>query len=130
MKAVLSLEIIGDNFYASKRAGAEASEKEVRYGEMLGNDKSRPWVARLTGLDPKFGFARQFLRGQRDYSQANSIGSRGVKEYFPLDPGVYEVHERITWKRTRRYFIRVQGVQIEEVNREDVIEWLTKNTLA
>ena len=120
MKAVLALEIIGDNYYAARRAGEEATERESRYADMMGVDKQRPWIARLTGLDTKFGFVRQFLRGQRDYSQANSIGSRGIKEYFILDTGLYEVHERLTWRRTRRYFIRVENEQIVEIERSEV----------
>jgi hypothetical protein len=127
MKAVLALEIIADNLYAARRTSDQASAKEARYGEMLGSDKARPWVARLTGICPKYGFAREFMRGQKDYSQANSIGSRGVKEYFPLDPGVYEVHERLTWKRTRRYFIRVQDTQIVEIDRDEVERCLRSN---
>lgn len=125
MLAVLELEIIGDNYYASKRAGTEAVAKETRYAGMMGRDKTRPWVAKLTGLDPKFGFARQFVKAQqKDYSRANSVGSRGVYLYFVLEPGIYEVHERQTWKRTRRYFCQVEGEKITEIGRDEVVRCL------
>lgn len=124
MIAVLPLEIIGDNYYAYKRDLANGKAREnpriEKYGEMMGRDKSRPWVARITGLDDKYGFKREFQRGQRDYSKANSIGSRGVYEYFALPTGIYEVHERLTWKRTRRYFIRIEQAEIMEISREEV----------
>jgi hypothetical protein len=131
MLAVLALEIIGDNYFAYKRDLANGKAREnprvERYAEMMGRDKARPWVARIVGFDKKYGFKREFQRGQRDYSKANSIGSRGVYEYFALKPGIYEVHERLTWKRTRRYFCRVQEAEIIEINREEVEECLLKS---
>jgi len=129
MRAVLKLEIIGDNYYAylaaKKRGEAKTSRSAERYGELLGRDKSRPWVARITGRDPKYGLAREFVKGQKDYSQANSVGSRGVYEYFALKDGsIYEVNARETWKRTRRYFIRVENTEITEISKEEVGRWL------
>lgn len=125
MLAVLKLEIIGDNYYAAKREAPHKKRYLQRYESALGRNTSRPWVARLTGLDPKYGFAREFLSGQKDYSLANSVGSRGVFVYYPLKPGVYEVNERLTWKKTRRYFIRVEDAQIEEITKDEVLAWLT-----
>lgn len=133
MKAVLKLEIIADNYYAYQNEKDNAEKKwagERKYEQALGHDKSRPWVARITGLDDRYGFAREFIHGYKDYREANSIGSRGVYEYFPLDPGVYEVHERVTWKKTRRYFIRVAGTDFEEISRDEAIQWLTDDTSA
>lgn len=131
MLTVLKLEIIGDNYYSYKRDLANGEAREIprmeRYAEMMGRDKTRPWVARITGFDKKYGFKREFQRGQRDYSKANSIGSRGVYEYFALKSGIYEVHERPTWKRTRRYFIRVEGAEIMEVSHEEVEGCLLKS---
>lgn len=127
MLAVLELEIIGDNYYASKRAGGEAEAKEARYAAIMGRDKTRPWIARLIGLDPQYGFKREFIKAQqKDYGRANSIGSRGVFLYFVLPSGLYEVHERPTWKRTRRYFIRVEDEKITEIEREEVAQCLSE----
>jgi hypothetical protein len=130
MKAVISLEIIGDDYYAWQRAGKPGdSLRYKRYEERFGPDKARPWVARITGLDDQYGFSREFLTADnRDYRDANSIGSRGVMEYFVLDDGIYEVHERVAWKRTRRYFVHVDGERITEVAREEVEIWLENAT--
>jgi hypothetical protein len=132
MLAVLKLEIIGDNYYAYKRDLASGKAREVprmeRYAEMMGRDKTRPWVARIIGLDAKYGFEREFQRGQKDYSRANSIGSRGVYEYFALSDGLYEIHERLTWKHTRRYFICVEDAESVEISREEV-ETCLKNAI-
>lgn len=122
MKAVIGLEIIADNYYAHQRQKKAGKASEWRgervYEEAMGRDQGRPWVAKLTGLDARYGFAREFLRGQTDYSQANSVGSRGVYEYFILEPGVYEVKERTSWKKTRRFFILVEGETYQEIGRE------------
>lgn len=129
MRAVLKLEVIGDNHLQHKRAidRGEAPIPHMRqYVKVLqwGQKKMRPWVARITGRDPKYVYRREFIVGMRDYSKANSVGSRGVYEYFALPDGVYEVNERVTWKRTRRYFIRVENAEITEIVREDVERWL------
>lgn len=127
--AVLSLEFIAENYYmhnAYQRRGrlATPSEGTSRYGDMLGRDKSRPWVAQITGFDHKYGYARTFIYGQADYSQSNGNGSRGVFLRFYLRPGLYEVNERISWKHVRRYFIRVENTTITEITREEVETWL------
>jgi len=125
MLAVLELEIIGDNYYSYKRTPQAVSKRTERYAEYLGRDKSRPWVARLIGLDPWYGFQREFVKPQqKDYSQANSIGSRGVFVYYTLEPGIYEVNKRETWSRVRRYFIQVDGATVTEISRNEVMEWL------
>ena len=125
MLAVIELEVIGDNYFAYQRQAKQMDRYTERYAGYFGRDKSRPWVARLTGLDPQFGFKREFIRAQqKDYGRANSIGSRGIYLYFVLAPGLYEVHARETWKRTRRYFVRVEDTQITEIEREEVIHCL------
>ncbi len=95
-----------------------------RYGELLGRDKSRPWVARITGFDLTYGFQRSFMRGQIDYSKASSNGSRGVYLHFWLGPGVYEVNERTSWKHVQRRFIRVEGLEKIPMTRDEVEKWL------
>jgi hypothetical protein len=129
MKAVIGLELIGDNHFQRRRLieKGEAPQPHLRrWLEILEFTKRelRPWVARITGTHSKYGLARKFLRGQKDYSQANSIGSRGVYEYFVLDPGIYEINERCTWKRARRYFVHVDGAEFHEIDKEEVLECL------
>lgn len=129
MRAVFRLEMIGDNFFAYKRFAQKRNERYERdvYLRGMARSELKPWVARILGPDKKYGLQREFLHGQRDYTFANSIGSRGIYEYFALTPGVYEVNERLTWKRARRYFVRVEGTEIAEISRDEVLECL-KNT--
>lgn len=129
MKAVLELEVIGDNLYAYRRmvreGKADPQPRQTAQADKLAPKGTRPWVARITGLDAHYGLSREFVRfQQKDYTQANSVGSRGVFVYYTLDPGVYEVNERVTWQKTRRYFIRVDSDTITEITREEVLEWL------
>lgn len=131
MRAVLKLEIIGDN-YLQRRKLIEAGKaprphlKEwiriLRYGRK----QFRPWVARITGFHNKYGFTREFIVGMRDYSDANSIGSRGVYEYFALEPGLYEVNECVKLGLARRYFIRVENTEITEISRKEVLQCLNE----
>lgn len=87
--------------------------------------RCRAWIARLTGTDDRYGFAREFVHGHRDYLHANSTGSRGVFIYYALEPGLYEVNEPISFRKDRRYFLRCHMGQSEEISREDVIACLT-----
>lgn len=89
----------------------------------------RPWVARLTGLDTRYGYSRDFIDGQKDYSKANRCGSRGVFLEWALEPGIYEIKE-FTGKKnhTRRYFAKVDG-QITEIDESEARRWLLENAV-
>lgn len=126
MRAVLELELIGENYFAYQRSAKQRHKPTERLQEYLGGDQSRPWVKRIIGYDPSIqAFISMPVNGQIDYSRANSTGSRGVYLYYILTDGIYEVNERETWKRVRRYFIRVQGTTITEIEREEVMQCLS-----
>lgn len=76
----------------------------------------RPWVAEV-------GFGRvgyNFLRGRIDYSQANSVGSRGVYVWYTLHEGqIYRVQDLVSWKRTERYYCAVRDGQIVRFTDEE-----------
>ena len=75
-------------------------------GEQIGGNK--PWVARITGLDPKYGLKREFVQGLRDYSGSNSMGSRGIETTWLItEPGIYEYNLPRSWKSTDRDFCEV-----------------------
>jgi hypothetical protein len=77
-------------------------------GEQIGSGK--PWVAKITGLDPKFGVAREFLHGVRDYSRANSVGSRGIETGWVItEPGIYERNIPTSWKNTDRSYFELRA---------------------
>ena len=83
-----------------------------------------PWVAEITGRHPRFKLDRVFQGFKKDYASANSCGSRGVYLHFELTDGIYEVLEFMSWRRSRRYFLRVAGTTAKEIDRCEVEAWL------
>lgn len=129
MRAVLKLEHFAEDFTQEVRLwGAKLGQDTMR--ALMGSEGKppwRPWVARITGLESRYGLKREFVHGTKDYSQANSIGSRGVYEYFALSPGVYEVSHMVTWRKSRRYFLRVtEDATTTEITREEAIDALAR----
>ena len=79
MRAALKLECINDNLIALNRAFE---------GTLMDMKPRRPWCAKLTEYDPSADrFTREFVDSQKDYSKANSKGSRGVSRYYWLEKG-------------------------------------------
>jgi len=126
MRGLLVLEYIGEDYFAYRREPSRQPEREQRYRARFGRDATQPWVARIVGIDPDavppLQLQRIFQRGVRDYSAANGTGSRGIMLYYALEDGVYEVHARDAWRRTRRYFVRVDAGQVTEISREEVVQ--------
>ena len=131
MLAQLKIEAIGD----STDAQIKAYHKTV--STMLGRNfadafigKSAPsyWVARITGTDIRYGYQREFLHGKKDYTNANSIGSRGVEVSYLLESGnIYEVKKHVSWKRSVRYFCTVDdNGDIIDMSKEEVDQCLQK----
>jgi hypothetical protein len=92
--------------------------------ELCANNRSaerRPWVARITALDPKRGFERRFIDGSRDYRDTDKKG-RGTKVYFTLEAGyLYEVNRWRARYKEERYFVRIAADgEIVGVRQEDV----------
>jgi len=122
MRAVIKLELIGDNFFAYRRFGKRTLPQYERNLYYMTQPRFRSWVARL-----KRGGEREFLEGFRDYTFATSTGSRGIFIYYSLVDGVYEVNERTSWTKSRRYFVLVSGMEISEISKETA--WQTINAI-
>jgi hypothetical protein len=124
MKATIKLEnIISDNNYA-RLAGYKKLCNLFGYGELMeGVSFPRPWVAQITGFDPKYKYQRNFLRGTRDYSESNSKGTSGFYSWYNLESGCfYEINE-LTRKKTERYFCKVDElgniIIVDEIDLEE-----------
>ncbi len=123
----IKLEAIGDDLVDAVRrfAGFCRTLGVGDDGESPTAGLRRPWVAEITGPDPRYRLARKFLDGRKDYSEANSIGSRGVYVYYHLEPGrIYEVNDLATWRRTDRYFCRVEDGRLVRMAEEEVLACL------
>lgn len=88
---------------------------------------NREWVAQIMGVDGRGKFVRAFLDGDRDYSGANSVGSRGVDTFFKLETGpIYEVAAPQSWRSTNRYFCRIECGLLYKMTEQEVISCLGK----
>lgn len=99
------------------------------------SDVPRPWVAQITGIDPRYGLARTFVDQLRDYAGAKrSCAGRlnGVVACFPLrDGNLYEV-SRLRGSKSKRYvareFISIESgekIQTDPVNALAIAERLS-----
>jgi len=134
MRAVIRLEVIAEPYHWIRRHRQRALvqrpfplRKEIdiiRYGRK----SLYPWVARILGLDDRYGLKREFVECVRDWTSARSDGMRGIYEYYALPPGIYEVNECVRPGESRRYFIRAEGAEYHEITREEVIECLNADS--
>lgn len=67
------------------------------------------------------------IYGQRDYSKANSKGSRGVYVWYTLEEDkLYFVKEPKSWKSSAYYYCAVSATgDVIKVSEEDAREWLS-----
>lgn len=123
MAYALSLEAIGDDIAQMSRLynwiGDEV-EQRAGVANPFRSGPRMPWVARITGLCERYGLKREFQSFKKDYTRANSVGSRGVYQCYALDDGIYEVHEHISRRSSRRSFLWIDGGEAQEMARKDV----------
>jgi hypothetical protein len=129
--ATLRLEGIADHLGDKRRhlQRLPADRVDPRDYELLFTEAPRPWVERLVPDDGS-ALSRQRLAGQKDFREANSIGSRGVFWHYTLREGeVYEVHQLTGWKKSRNWFCRVgESGRVEEITRAEAEAWLRSAT--
>jgi len=90
---------------------------------------SRYYVTEITGAHPRGGFTKQFLKPFVDYSNANSVGSRGVTaSYFLSENKLYEVQHNLNWKKQTHYFCTVVNNEITQLTTEEAIQWLNSRS--
>ncbi len=108
MKAVLKLEAIGDNIRGINIPGFRLP--------------SRYWVKKgyikFTTLSVHVEW--EYINANTtDYSQSDSVGSRGVYKYYWLDDGeVYWVNSPESWGRSDNYYCVVINGEIRKVSKE------------
>lgn len=109
----LSIEAIGDDI----------AQQFGRYGFRGWSG----WVAQLFGSCPQKRWQRSFLKGSRDYTKSNSIGSRGVTINYFLEQGpIYEVNARTSWKSLDRYFLRITDSVAVRMTEDELRECLER----
>lgn len=88
-------------------------------------DRRLPWVAEITGTDPRFGLAREFLPRKLDCRDANRTGERGVTCWWTLESGrLYQVRYRVTWSKwVTRYVTVTQDGDITGITGQEALAW-------
>lgn len=123
MRAILELELRNDHTVQMLRGLYRMGESAQKgLGRAVAGEwpSNSCWVAKITGPCGRFGMARRFLDFKKDFSKANSKGSRGVTAVYILDDGeYYEVNDNGS-----RYFAKVFGWGVEEISKEEVEAWL------
>lgn len=118
---ILKIECIGDDFYQESRLWRSiANDALPGLGDQTFGMKKLWWVAEITGLNPIYKFERKFLKYKKDYSQANSKGSRGVYAIYFLENG--KVYDISTCRN--RYFCRIEDDEEIRMTEKEVSEWL------
>ena len=129
---------------AAPAAGAEAPSGDVQtvklvkgryYSVPWGNPNvGTPWVAEITGLDPRYGFARRFIR-------AAVVERRDALYYVDVKDmkagAFYEVKNPSSWRHPdMRFYFRVKGIDlntgvmtVEYVERKDLIMYFRERDL-
>lgn len=108
--------------------GHDIDQQLMALSNVLGPAATRrPWVAQITGGEfPRLD--RTFLKGKKDYTHSNSVGSRGVELHYLLTEGeVYEVKYNSAWQNRQRCFCTVHGGEILPLTKEDVEAWLSSD---
>lgn len=85
------------------------------------------WVDIVTDISPQ-GMVKDRMKGQFDYSESNSVGSRGVYiRYFIQAGEMYHVSSPRNFKRSDQYFCTVDSAGlITRMNFDEAVEWLLK----
>jgi hypothetical protein len=128
MKTILELELIGDDTRTMFKIYKDVLDMGVPglFDFVVGKDPNKAWVAEITGFDAKYKYNRCFLQSKKDYSRANSKGSRGIYAEYVLETGrIYEVKCMATWSRFDRYFCMVTNAgDIVRIEQLEVDQWL------
>ncbi len=123
------MEAIGDNYFAYRRHHRRRNVVYERQKWQMTNPRLEPWVDRITGL-VNGELCRERLQPIKDYTHSTGTGARGVYFWYFLAPGIYEINERTSWQNARRYFVRSHDGALDEIGRDEAIEWLTSDISA
>jgi len=127
VKTFFEIELVGDNTRQLCNLYRNVTNDIVSgLGDsVFGSFPPSGWVAEITGFDPKYKYARSFLKFKKDYSRANSKGSRGVFAEYILQSGrIYDIKDN-----RGRYFCKVNETgDIIKISESEVTEWLKNHS--
>ena len=81
----------------------------------------RPWIARITGFDDRYTFAREFLQGE-----VAKVNRKRHTHTYSLGPGLYEVNAPTAYDQADRYYLLVEADDTtRRLNKGEVLMRLT-----
>lgn len=80
-----------------------------------------PEVHQVLRVDKWGRMILESIKSKRDFSESNSIGSRGVAYHYLLPQGIFRCFEMQSWKSYRVFFVSSAYGEIHEISREEVI---------
>lgn len=84
--------------------------------------RPKPYVEKLISFTAAAGWDLQRLEPQPDVIDANSVGTRGIKLWFWLEPGIYRALQHMSHYRDRIIYLHVRADgTAEEITREIAI---------
>ena len=84
--------------------------------------EQRGWIAEITGKDPKYKFAREFI-GNRDYSQADEFGNGAITQATLEEGHLYEINAPHP-DGVDRHFCTIVNDEIVELGYRELMERL------
>ncbi|MFA6851338.1 MAG: hypothetical protein WCS30_13430 [Selenomonadaceae bacterium] len=106
--------------------------KLERIGDGSHRGKFTPYCKKVLGVY-RNGFVKtEEMKPNRDYSNANSVGTRGVYDYYILAPGeVYEVMEVESWTRAAKYYLYVDhDGNLQKKSYEEALKCLSEGLIS
>lgn len=84
-------------------------------------------VSQIFGTAGNGQWIKAYLSGLKDYSKANSQGSRGIMVSYSLEEGpIYYIESPLAWKNMDRYFARILEGAKDRMSEAEVRECLAK----
>jgi hypothetical protein len=73
-------------------------------------------------------FQKRPLKPHKDYSRANSCGSRGITANYFLETGkLYEVQCNLNWRKKDHYYCIVENGTIKRLTLQEAVQWLNEH---
>lgn len=122
MNALIEVECIGKNKIPAKQLAMMRLIERMTGEDWLLPDRWGCWEIAKDDWGLR---TRTPVRGKTSYSRANSVGSRGVYNYYILQEGhYYEVCSPKSWQRTDRYFCTVRSSEVVRLTEDEVDQCL------
>jgi len=98
----------------------EGSPRAKKYG-----------VWQILDIKKPEGFVKSYLKPHKDYTNANSVGTRGVFAYYIIQEAkIYEVLRPLSWNRSEHYYVQFYQGNGIRLTIDKVFQCLARDRLA